>query len=247
METHAHHLHNAPGKNFWHFFLEFLMLFVAVFCGFLAENFREHKVEDAKGKQYIASMIEDLAADTANLTAVIKEYDENNLKIDTLLKMFGKLTTGFNDTLHRNFSAILRYPDFIYTDRTMQQLKNSGAMQFIRNKTATDGIMDYDAKVRDCEIDEGSIDQIHSRIRMLWYELIDIENIEQDRNSISVSEMEKGTRNYLLVSDKATLGKFNNMIRDYKSISILVKNQEMKLRKKAIQLIALLKDEYQLD
>jgi hypothetical protein len=247
METHAHHLHNAPGKNFWHFFLEFVMLFVAVFCGFLAENFREHKVEDAKGEQYIASMIEDLAADTTNLAIVIKEYDENDLKIDTLLHMFYKLTIGYNDTLHRNFSAILRYPDFIYTDRTMQQLKNSGGMQFIRKKAVTDGIMDYDAKVRDCEIDEGSIDQVHSRIRILWYELIDTESIERDSKLISISKMEKGTKNYLLICDQATLGKFNNMIRDYKSISILVKNQEIKVKKKAIQLIALLKEEYNLD
>ncbi len=42
MDTHAHHLHHAPGKRIWHYFYEFLMLFLAVFCGFLAENFREH-------------------------------------------------------------------------------------------------------------------------------------------------------------------------------------------------------------
>ena len=25
MDTHAHHLHHAPGKKFWHYFYEFLM------------------------------------------------------------------------------------------------------------------------------------------------------------------------------------------------------------------------------
>src|SRR5882724_522556 len=45
METHAHHLHHAPGKKIWHYFYEFLMLFLAVFSGFLAENWREHYVE----------------------------------------------------------------------------------------------------------------------------------------------------------------------------------------------------------
>jgi hypothetical protein len=38
METHAHHLHHAPGKKFWHYMYEILMLFLAVFCGFLAES-----------------------------------------------------------------------------------------------------------------------------------------------------------------------------------------------------------------
>ncbi|MCX6221180.1 MAG: hypothetical protein NTZ69_09330 [Bacteroidia bacterium] len=31
METHAHHLHKVPGNKFWHYFYEFLMLFLAVF------------------------------------------------------------------------------------------------------------------------------------------------------------------------------------------------------------------------
>ena len=41
METHAEHLHHAPGKKIRHYFFEFLMLFLAVFCGFIAENWRE--------------------------------------------------------------------------------------------------------------------------------------------------------------------------------------------------------------
>jgi hypothetical protein len=45
METHAHHLHKASGEKIWHYFFEFLMLFLAVFSGFLTENFREHQVE----------------------------------------------------------------------------------------------------------------------------------------------------------------------------------------------------------
>ena len=51
METHAHHLHKAPGKNFWHYFFEFFMLFLAVFCGFLVENYREHKVENERATE----------------------------------------------------------------------------------------------------------------------------------------------------------------------------------------------------
>ena len=38
METHAQELHKAPGRGWKHYFFEFFMLFLAVFCGFLAEN-----------------------------------------------------------------------------------------------------------------------------------------------------------------------------------------------------------------
>ena len=53
MEVHAHDLHKAHGHGWKHYLFEFLMLFLAVFCGFLAENFREHKVEEERGIQYI--------------------------------------------------------------------------------------------------------------------------------------------------------------------------------------------------
>jgi hypothetical protein len=65
METHVHHLHKAPGKNFWHYFFEFFMLFLAVFCGFLVENFREHKIEREREEQYMKSLVNDLAMDTS--------------------------------------------------------------------------------------------------------------------------------------------------------------------------------------
>jgi hypothetical protein len=42
MEVHAHS-HTAR-KKWTHYFWEFLMLFLAVFCGFMAENIRSIKL-----------------------------------------------------------------------------------------------------------------------------------------------------------------------------------------------------------
>ena len=70
METHAHHLHKTPGKNFWHYFFEFFMLFLAVFCGFLAENLREHRIEKDRAIELAKSFYDELKNDSA--TAVIK-------------------------------------------------------------------------------------------------------------------------------------------------------------------------------
>lgn len=55
MEVH-HHSHTAR-KKFTHYLWEFLMLFLAVFCGFLAENIREHRVEHAREAQFIKSLV----------------------------------------------------------------------------------------------------------------------------------------------------------------------------------------------
>src|SRR5882757_2070612 len=87
METHAHHLHKAPGKKFGHYFFEFLMLFIAVFCGFLAENYREHVVEREKENQYMHAMIEDLKSDTARIAHLILEDNINQPRIDSLMHL----------------------------------------------------------------------------------------------------------------------------------------------------------------
>ena len=70
METHAHHLHKAPGNGFKHYFFEFLMLFLAVFCGFLTENLREHRIEKDRALELAKSFYQELKSDSA--TAVIK-------------------------------------------------------------------------------------------------------------------------------------------------------------------------------
>ena len=62
MEVHSH-THTAR-KKWTHYFWEFLMLFLAVFCGFLAENQREHMVEHQGKKTYIKSLITDLKGDS---------------------------------------------------------------------------------------------------------------------------------------------------------------------------------------
>src|SRR5678816_4399644 len=61
MEVH-HHSHTER-KKWTHYFWEFFMLFLAVTLGFFVENQREHYVEHTREKQYMRSMVEDLAKD----------------------------------------------------------------------------------------------------------------------------------------------------------------------------------------
>jgi hypothetical protein len=55
MEVH-HHPH-VEKKGFKEYFLEFVMIFLAVTMGFIVENIREHINESEQGKQYIQSHI----------------------------------------------------------------------------------------------------------------------------------------------------------------------------------------------
>src|SRR5258705_13390061 len=88
MEVHAH-THTVPiaiGRKKWiHYFWEFLMLFLAVFCGFLAENLREHTIEHQRAKQFALSQLSDIKTDTAALNAAINIGNKKVRAIDSLI------------------------------------------------------------------------------------------------------------------------------------------------------------------
>src|SRR5678815_5126211 len=86
MEVHAH-AHTAR-KKWTHYFWEFLMLFLAVFCGFMAENQREHMIEHQREKQYMASLLNDLAADTAILSNSIPRKLGTISAVDSVFLFF---------------------------------------------------------------------------------------------------------------------------------------------------------------
>src|SRR5436190_24369541 len=71
METHPQELHKASGQGLKHYLFEFLMLFLAVFCGFMAENYRETLVNKEKAYHYIQNLVADLKADTADANFAI--------------------------------------------------------------------------------------------------------------------------------------------------------------------------------
>ncbi len=145
MEVH-HHAHTAR-KKWTHYFWEFLMLFLAVFCGFLAEYKLEQTIERHREKEFILSMIEDAMTDTTNIHAAIPLNLERAGYADSLsiacLNYRG--TQPENTNIYETHRNCIYRPDLVYpTDRTLFQLKNSGGMRLIRKKKATESIIAYD-------------------------------------------------------------------------------------------------------
>ncbi len=70
MEVH-HHAHHE-GKRGWSFYIwEFLMLFLAVFCGFLAEYQLEHVIEHQKETKLMQTLSAVLTNDKVTFQAYI--------------------------------------------------------------------------------------------------------------------------------------------------------------------------------
>ena len=63
------------------------MLFLAVFCGFLAEYQLEHKIEKDRELQFITSLISDLKDDTLTITKQIHDAESGIILFDTLSRL----------------------------------------------------------------------------------------------------------------------------------------------------------------
>ena len=152
MEVH-HHAHDPAAshhkKNWKNYFWEFLMLFLAVFCGFLAEYQLEQTIEHHREEQYVNSLINDIKSDTAAAQLVINDFKSIYPGLDSMVEGFEDAMKGKSELYYRNMRAIGGFEDFYLSDGTMQQLKNAGGLRLIRNRTALDSILKYDAYTKD--------------------------------------------------------------------------------------------------
>jgi hypothetical protein len=147
MEVHSHT--HTERKRFKHYLWEFLMLFLAVFCGFIAENIRENAVEHERAKEYANLLIEDLSTDTTQLNTAAHVMNLIIMAGDSLgnlLSKNAKLTKGGKLYFYEYLSS--RRWNFVSHDATIQQLKSSGALRYFRDTSLIRKIMNYEESVQ---------------------------------------------------------------------------------------------------
>ena len=148
MEIHSHT--HTERKKWTHYLWEFLMLFLAVFCGFLAENIREHAVENNRAKEFSKSLVQDLQNDTA---AISNEKKSAGLYIsvaDNLLRLSNTLLEG---RYAAEFSFYTRFTYWTvpisWNRNTFEQIKNSGSLRYFKNEQLLKKMLEYDGLVND--------------------------------------------------------------------------------------------------
>jgi hypothetical protein len=179
METHAYHLHRSPGKKIWHYFFEFLMLFLAVFCGFIAENWREQLREHRREKEFIRSIVEDIKSDTLQSNRTILQLKRIKSGLDSVLILLSspEIFDNSNDA-YRLWTKNLGLEVFVSNDRTIQQLKNSGELRLIRNKAVSDRIMKYDQTLK----------KYYTQSNLMYSAILDVTNYSQLFDFISLDK-----------------------------------------------------------
>ncbi len=247
MEVHKHPHHVVHKKKWGEYLLEFLMLFLAVFLGFIAENIREDFVDRKKEKEYIHSMINDLKTDTSKLNEIITSYQEILLGQDTLLKTFSSLNNGFKEKFYSNIGSVLGYPDFIYTDATIQQLKNSGGFRILRNRKDIDSILVYDVIVKKALLNEAALGRDLELLIHNTFEMFNFQNLsEQMQQGKSAKKLETENFDWLLTHDKNTLSKYSSHLMYYLRLCKIIMNNMAEVKMGATRLISFLEREYKL-
>ncbi len=248
MEVH-HHTHAGHGKKSWKaYFWEFLMLFLAVFCGFFAEYQLEHKIDRDKEQEYIHSMIEDARTDTANIHRAIDFNVARVYKLDSLAMVcfnYG-LSEKDDPILNKLYRSCLRHPDFVSpTERTMTQLKNSGGMRLLRNKTAADSILGYDDFAKKLIDQQGWCEEM---LRKLVDQCMPIFNFKYSSSldpvtlKISIPASYDSAR--LIKNDKALLIELGNRAIMYKNVVLFYLLLLHEGEKHAVNLMQTLRETY---
>ncbi|MEP6674084.1 MAG: hypothetical protein ABJA78_02990 [Ferruginibacter sp.] len=147
MEVHHHpDLHHKP-KKWKEYFLEFLMIFLAVTLGFFAESYREHIVKKETEKQSIESLVKCLASDTIQLENVIKANIKVVGQLDSLVQLRNAdLSIEVNKRNFLRHSIVGFSEDWYFNtnDAALQQLKSSGTLRLIRKQNIVDSIFKYE-------------------------------------------------------------------------------------------------------
>ena len=141
----VHHHPKVEKKNFKEYLLEFIMIFLAVTLGFFAENIREHLSDNAKEKEYIKSLVQDLEVDQQVLAQNISAIQSGISMMDSMITILDTPSMIVNNTGTLYYLARLapRLQPLPINDKTFQQLKNSGNFRLIKSIIASNKIMDY--------------------------------------------------------------------------------------------------------
>ena len=145
-EMEVHHHPEVEKKGFKQYLLEGLMIFLAVFMGFIAENIRETIVEKKREKEYIKEMVNNLKYDTTRCNKNIAADNGHSLGLDSLRDELKKAIEGKADG-NKLYYFTLVYSGVIsravFNTSAYTELKSSGSLRLIGDKKLVSEMSDY--------------------------------------------------------------------------------------------------------
>jgi hypothetical protein len=253
MEVHHHpHLPHAEKRKFKEYFLEFLMIFLAVTLGFFAESLREHINNNEKREQYVQSLEEDLESDTARMGDII-QFDEAKITgLNSMYQCYDTVTNNLKATSCMGelikFSKINR--PFLSNDRTVTQLANAGGFRLLAKEDA-DSILAYERLYKEVHDFEATIYQeAQDKVRNTLNELANFKVVSllENVSSLNGTDIGSSTLNgpLLFTNDRVLLNKWFNQLQLYLRVTKAQNIELNNLRGKATSVIVFYKNKHHL-
>ncbi|MFM1930276.1 MAG: hypothetical protein RL387_1604 [Bacteroidota bacterium] len=250
MEVH-HHSHHP--KKWKEYISEFLMLFFAVFLGFMSEYYLEYRAERHKEHDYLVSMVEDLKADTTEIGIKNLEMTQVLLSGDKLNQLAYKNNWSEEDidTIYlKSIYITSRIVVINFTTGTIDQLKNAGGFRLIRNQEIVRKITQYEQSKNTIKLQGEAMDDKWNQVHINQNGLIHFKvfsnagklgSVQYDKKMLN--EIDTLTGSKFLKKDKLYFYEYANYIGvmcGYTSYYQIMANIQ---KQKATELIAIIEKE----
>ncbi len=182
--------HFSPKKKWYVYFIDFIMLFVAVTLGFLAENVRDQQTDKNREISYLKNVHDDLLVDINRIESVISSNNWRLLMLDSLHMEINKASPDLPSLYYYIRNLALR-TTFESSHLGLDQIKASGGFRLIQNAKIIAGIQDYERKLNNAmkleEARERTLEQAKFKMAVVFdagtlYQMIKNQNMGDSKN-----------------------------------------------------------------
>ncbi|MFM2393484.1 MAG: hypothetical protein RLZZ546_1466, partial [Bacteroidota bacterium] len=181
MEVH-HHSHHP--KKWKEYITEFLMLFLAVSLGFMAENIREHQIEKHREIAYLQNVHEDLKLDLKSMDTVLSQNNSRLALLDTFYLAIQNNAATNEDAYYYIRNLVLR-ATFESSHVGLDQIKSAGGLRMVKNKEIVTGIQEYERMLESTSkmevVREGTLEQARFKMAIIFDPVIQYEMMKNQR------------------------------------------------------------------
>ena len=254
MEVHHHpDLHHKP-KKWKEYFLEFLMIFLAVTMGFLAEGLREHIGDKKKERELILALNKDLIKDTVRLRHLIDVYtpafhswiDSSHYAIDSL-PLKGNEKRISKALFNATYWEVYTPPEIALTI-----LQNPISFSLIKNEIVKKEILNYNISLNDYNKYSEFLSGLQHSIDTSFSSLINREACRKFLDNLTarnffITDSDIPDSIVFKTSDKSAFVRYINKLdqMDFKIHDVHFFCQQ--ILNEDIKLLELFKDQYNLD
>jgi hypothetical protein len=245
------------GKSWRGYLFEFILLFMAVFLGFLAENYRENISEKQQAEELAHNFYDELLADSVAIQWYINaRYKKDSALIALKNYALDSSLEKVSRSYVRNYYVGLFWnSQFEPTDVLLEQLKNSGSLSYFKSKELqrlTGNLSECIARMR--KADASDADFVQNQILPFHIEHGDQKFYDKITHDGALTY---GNFTYILLKDSARIDyqindlagfsrkKFNNMVGLYRfRLKVSTSHHYLNYEDINKQLLAELRKEY---